>query len=114
VAAQCVNYFTLHSAIGWRISLGLAGAPALLLVLGCIVGPETPNSLVRGVAGGRVAAAARGRASHLRCGAGRRCGWPCPTAPRLHRPSQVERGRIEEARETLVKIRGTEGEAGGA
>jgi hypothetical protein len=47
VGAQVVNYFTLHSPIGWRLSLGLAGAPALLLVLGCLVGPETPNSLVR-------------------------------------------------------------------
>ena len=31
---------------GWRISLGLAGAPAILLFIGSIVITETPSSLV--------------------------------------------------------------------
>jgi len=66
VAAQVINYLTQHMVIGWRLSLGLAGVPAILLMLGCVLGPETPNSL-------------------------------------------VERGRVEEARRTLIKIRGTPG-----
>ena len=31
--------------MGWRTSLGLAGAPALILTLAAIFLPETPNSL---------------------------------------------------------------------
>lgn len=31
--------------MGWRTSLGLAGAPAVILTLAAIVLPETPNSL---------------------------------------------------------------------
>ncbi|KAI8465114.1 MAG: general substrate transporter [Monoraphidium minutum] len=65
VAAQIINYSTQHMLIGWRISLGLAGVPAVMLILGCIFVPETPNSL-------------------------------------------VERGHVEQAKETLAKIRGTE------
>ncbi|GBF88488.1 hypothetical protein Rsub_01201 [Raphidocelis subcapitata] len=65
VFAQVVNYSVQHSPIGWRLSLGLAGVPALMLMAGCFLGPETPNSL-------------------------------------------VERERNDEARSTLVKIRGTE------
>jgi hypothetical protein len=44
--AQVINYSTQHMIIGWRLSLGLAGVPALLLIVGCIMVPETPNSLV--------------------------------------------------------------------
>lgn len=43
---QVINYLTQHHPFGWRLSLGLAGAPALLLVAGCMLVPETPNSLV--------------------------------------------------------------------
>lgn len=31
---------------GWRISLGLGGVPAIVLMLGCLVLPDTPNSLI--------------------------------------------------------------------
>ena len=31
---------------GWRVSLGLAGVPALLLITGGLILPETPDSLV--------------------------------------------------------------------
>lgn len=31
---------------GWRLSLGLAGVPAAILLFGSIVLPETPNSLI--------------------------------------------------------------------
>lgn len=31
---------------GWRLSLGLAGLPATLLLLGGLVLPESPNSLI--------------------------------------------------------------------
>lgn len=63
--ANLVNYGTLKiNPWGWRISLGVAGFPAVLLTIGSLVVVETPNSL-------------------------------------------VERGRMEEARRTLRKIRGT-------
>lgn len=62
---QVINYLTQNLVIGWRLSLGLAGVPALMLMLGCLLVPETPNSL-------------------------------------------LERGKEEEAKRTLIKIRGTE------
>ncbi|XVF28886.1 hypothetical protein REPUB_Repub15cG0071500 [Reevesia pubescens] len=45
--ANMVNYFTsnIHPN-GWRISLGLAGVPALLLCLGSLLICETPTSLI--------------------------------------------------------------------
>ncbi|KAK9149296.1 hypothetical protein Scep_008053 [Stephania cephalantha] len=45
--ANLVNYFTekIHPW-GWRLSLGLASVPALLMLIGGIFLPETPNSLV--------------------------------------------------------------------
>lgn len=50
---------------GWRLSLSLAGIPAILLVLASLLVVDTPNSL-------------------------------------------IERGRIEEGKAVLAKIRGTE------
>jgi len=45
--AQWINYGTqnLHPH-GWRISVGLAFVPAIILFLGSIIIPDTPNSLV--------------------------------------------------------------------
>ncbi|KAK1267006.1 Sugar transport protein 8 [Acorus gramineus] len=45
--ANVVNYFTsnLHPN-GWRLSLGLAGVPALILCLGSLAIAETPTSLI--------------------------------------------------------------------
>ena len=45
--ANMINYGTqkLHPW-GWRLSLGLAAAPALLMTVGGILLPETPNSLI--------------------------------------------------------------------
>ena len=65
LAANVVNYATdkMHPN-GWRLSLGLAAVPALMLILGGVFCYETPNSL-------------------------------------------IERGRNEQGREVLVKIRGT-------
>ncbi|XP_054786083.1 sugar transport protein 14-like [Prosopis cineraria] len=47
LVANLINYFTdkVHPH-GWRISLGLAALPAILMLIGGIVCPETPNSLV--------------------------------------------------------------------
>ena len=47
LVANLVNYFTnkVHPC-GWRISLGLTGVPALLMLIGGLLCAETPNSLV--------------------------------------------------------------------
>jgi MFS family permease len=48
LAANLINYFTakIKSGEGWRISLGCAAVPALILIIGSLVLPETPNSLI--------------------------------------------------------------------
>ena len=63
--AQWINYGTkdMHPH-GWRLSVGLAIVPALILFLGSIIIPDTPNSL-------------------------------------------VYRGKVEQARRTLERVRGT-------
>ena len=65
-AAEWINYGTQNMAVnrGWRLSVGLAIVPALILFLGAIIIPDTPNSL-------------------------------------------VSRGKIEQARKTLERVRGT-------
>ncbi|KAK4767113.1 hypothetical protein SAY86_014863 [Trapa natans] len=65
--ANLVNYGTakIKGGWGWRLSLGLAGIPAILLTLGALFVVETPNSL-------------------------------------------IERGRHEEGKRVLRKIRGTD------
>lgn len=64
--ANMINYGTQKlETWGWRLSLGLAAAPALMMTVGGILLPETPNSL-------------------------------------------IERGKKEEGRRVLEKIRGTE------
>ncbi|XP_072994698.1 sugar transport protein 14-like [Typha latifolia] len=47
LVADVLNYFTdkIHPW-GWRLSLGLAAVPAILIFVGGIFLPETPNSLV--------------------------------------------------------------------
>lgn len=46
--ANLVNYGTnqIKGGYGWRVSLGLAGVPAILMTIGALVLPDTPNSLV--------------------------------------------------------------------
>ncbi|GJX19556.1 sugar transport protein 13 [Tanacetum coccineum] len=65
--ANLVNYGTakIKGGWGWRISLGLAGVPALLLTVGALLVVDTPNSL-------------------------------------------IERGKLEEGKTVLRKIRGTD------
>ena len=47
LAAQLVNYGTINIPdYGWRISLALAGVPALLLLSGSLFLHDTPSSLV--------------------------------------------------------------------
>ncbi|KAK9827591.1 hypothetical protein WJX81_001828 [Elliptochloris bilobata] len=47
LAAQLINYGTLRIPDwGWRLSLAGAAAPALLLFLGSLALPDTPNSLL--------------------------------------------------------------------
>ncbi|KAL5697630.1 Sugar transport protein 14 [Ranunculus cassubicifolius] len=47
LVANIVNYLTEdHHPWGWRLSLGLAVIPAILMFVGGIYLPETPNSLV--------------------------------------------------------------------
>lgn len=66
LAAQLINYGTqyLHPW-GWRLSHGLAAVPAVLLTVGSLFLPETPNSL-------------------------------------------IERGKLEEGRKVLQRIRGVD------
>lgn len=65
--ANLVNYGTakIKGGWGWRISLGLAGIPALLLTVGALLVVDTPNSL-------------------------------------------IERGRLDEGKAVLKRIRGTD------
>ncbi|KAF0897712.1 hypothetical protein E2562_000428 [Oryza meyeriana var. granulata] len=54
LGANLINYATssIEGGWGWRIGLGLAGVPALIITLGALVLPDTPNSLIaRGYAG---------------------------------------------------------------
>lgn len=45
--ANLINYGTSKIPVwGWRLSLGLAGIPALLLTIGAILVVDTPNSLI--------------------------------------------------------------------
>jgi hypothetical protein len=37
----------LAANVGWRLSLGLTGLPAVVVLAGCLVLPETPNSLMQ-------------------------------------------------------------------
>lgn len=47
VLAQIINIWAgKFYPWGWRLSLGLAGLPALVLTIGGIVLPDTPNSLI--------------------------------------------------------------------
>lgn len=47
LAAQLINYGVLRPTLpnGWRVSLGLVGAPAAVLFLGALFLPDTPASL---------------------------------------------------------------------
>ncbi|KAM1301410.1 hypothetical protein EV1_012535 [Malus domestica] len=47
--ATLVNYGAakIKGGWGWRVSLGLAGVPALLLTLGSLIVVDTPNSLIQ-------------------------------------------------------------------
>ncbi|CAL5427392.1 unnamed protein product [Camellia sinensis] len=47
-AANLVNYGTgqMKGDYGWRISLGLAAVPAIIMTVGAIFLPDTPNSLI--------------------------------------------------------------------
>ncbi|XP_021735450.1 sugar transport protein 10-like [Chenopodium quinoa] len=47
LAANLINYFAQKMGEkGWRIALGLAGVPALVITAGALILPDTPNSLI--------------------------------------------------------------------
>ncbi|MCL7047006.1 hypothetical protein MKW94_022006 [Papaver nudicaule] len=48
LCANLVNYGTdkIKSGQGWRVSLGLAGVPALIITVGALFLPDTPNSII--------------------------------------------------------------------
>ncbi|KAL6575528.1 Hexose carrier protein hex6 [Orobanche hederae] len=49
LSASLVNYASqkIKGGWGWRISLGMAGFPAIILTVGAIFLPETPNSIIQ-------------------------------------------------------------------
>ncbi|CAO2820979.1 unnamed protein product [Amaranthus hypochondriacus] len=49
LTANLINFGTekIRAGWGWRVSLSLAAVPASLLILGAILLPETPNSLIQ-------------------------------------------------------------------
>ncbi|KAI4345616.1 hypothetical protein L6164_012718 [Bauhinia variegata] len=67
LVANLINWFTakIPGGYGWRISLALAGIPAMMLTIGALIVDDTPNSL-------------------------------------------IERGKLEEGKAVLKKIRGIE------
>lgn len=46
VAANCINYGTAKATWGWRLSLGLAVVPAVIMTIGALLISDTPSSLV--------------------------------------------------------------------
>ena len=46
LTANLVNYATARASWGWRVSLGLAGAPAVVIFVGALFLTDTPTSLV--------------------------------------------------------------------
>ncbi|KAK4479653.1 hypothetical protein RD792_015180 [Penstemon davidsonii] len=47
LAASFINYGTSHMREnGWRVSLGLAAVPAVIMSVGAVFLPDTPNSLI--------------------------------------------------------------------
>ena len=48
LAANLINYGTaqIKEGYGWRISLGLAAVPALMITIGSFFLPDTPNSII--------------------------------------------------------------------
>jgi len=48
LVANVLNYFfaKIHSDRGWRLSLGGAMVPALIIIVGSLVLPDTPNSMI--------------------------------------------------------------------
>jgi sugar porter (SP) family MFS transporter len=65
VAANCINFGTAKHSWGWRLSLGLAIVPAVIMTIGALLISDTPSSL-------------------------------------------VERGKLTQAKRSLVKVRGKE------
>ncbi|CAI9093937.1 OLC1v1029550C1 [Oldenlandia corymbosa var. corymbosa] len=46
LAANLLNYVMANNPQGWRVSLGCAGVPGLIFIVGSLMLPDTPNSLI--------------------------------------------------------------------
>ncbi|XP_022726484.1 sugar transport protein 11-like [Durio zibethinus] len=46
LTAGLINYGTETIEDGWRVSLALAGVPAIMMAIGAVLLPDTPNSLI--------------------------------------------------------------------
>ncbi|KAL4377088.1 hypothetical protein GQ457_02G034910 [Hibiscus cannabinus] len=47
VAANCINFVTAKQSWGWRVSLGLAVVPAVIMTIGALFILDTPSSLIQ-------------------------------------------------------------------
>ncbi|XP_027080542.1 sugar carrier protein C-like [Coffea arabica] len=46
LGANLLNYFMANLKYGWRISLGCAAVPGIIFIIGSLLLPDTPNSLI--------------------------------------------------------------------
>ncbi|XP_039053176.1 sugar transport protein 5 isoform X2 [Hibiscus syriacus] len=72
LAANCINFVTAKRSWGWRLSLGLAVVPAVIMTMGALFISDTPSSLIQ-----------RGKMEHARHSLRKVRGKDCDVEPEL-------------------------------